>query len=118
MARTPEEIFARLAPELLRMPGVRAGRMYGSSPRGLTVNGKMFALLSDGLLIVKLPRERVEELSASGVGRPHQPAGGKVATEWMAVDATASRRWRSLMVEAQQFVGSKAGSRSARKRRG
>ncbi len=115
MARTPEQIFESLVPERLRDPGVKVGRMYGSNPRGLTVNGKIFAFMSKGQLVVKLPKERVAELSASAVGQPFDSGGGRVMKEWMAVEASASRRWPSLMLEAQRFVGSatKAGRRRA-----
>jgi hypothetical protein len=115
VARTPEQIFESLVPERLRDPGVKVGRMYGSNPRGLTVNGKIFAFMSKGQLVVKLPKERVAELSASAVGQPFDSGGGRVMKEWMAVEASASRRWPSLMLEAQRFVGSatKAGRRRA-----
>jgi TfoX/Sxy family transcriptional regulator of competence genes len=106
VARTPEQIFESLVPERLRDPGVKVGRMYGSSPRGLTVNGKIFAFMSQGQLVVKMSAERVADLTASEVGHPFDAGKGKVMKEWMAVDAGASRRWRSLMVEAQEFVAS------------
>src|SRR5687768_3221513 len=117
MARTPEQIFESLVPERLLDPGVKVGRMYGSNPRGLTVNGKIFAFMSKGQLVVKLPGGRVDELSASGVGQHFDSGGGRVMKEWMAVDASNSRRWRSLMAEAQQFVGS-AATTGRRKGRG
>jgi TfoX/Sxy family transcriptional regulator of competence genes len=115
VARTPEEIFERLVPERLRDPGVRVGRMYGSSPRGLTVNGKIFAFMSEGRLVVKLSEDRVEELAASGVGQPHT-LGKRVMKEWLALDAGVSRRWSSLMVEAQEFVGSTRKAERSRRR--
>jgi TfoX/Sxy family transcriptional regulator of competence genes len=114
VARTPEQIFERLVPERLRDPQVKVGRMYGSNPRGLTVNGKIFAFMSQGKLVVKMPAERVADLVASGVGQPFDAGKGKVMKEWMEMDAGASRRWRSLMVEAQKFVGSAA---TAKRRR-
>jgi hypothetical protein len=116
VARTPEQIFESLVPDRLRDPGVKLGRMYGSSPRGLTVNGKIFAFMSKSQLVVKLPKERVVELSASGVGQPFSPGGDRLMKEWMAVDAGASRRWRSLIVEAQEFVGSATKAARSRKR--
>jgi TfoX/Sxy family transcriptional regulator of competence genes len=110
VARTPEQTFERLVPERLRDPGVRVGRMYGSNPRGLTVNGKIFAFMSEGRLVVKLSEERVAELAAKSVGEPHR-LGKRVMKEWLALDAGASRRWRSVMIEAQKFVGSATGRR-------
>src|ERR687891_276722 len=114
MGKMPDQIFESLVPERLRDRGVKVGRMYRSSPRGLTVNGKIFAFMSKGQLVVKLSKERVEQPSASGVGQPFDSGGGRVMKEWMAVDAGASRRWRSLMTEAEEFVA--ASTRATRRR--
>jgi hypothetical protein len=114
VARTAEQIFESLVPERLRDAGVKVGRRYGSNPRGLTVNGKIFAFMAEGRLVVKLSEDRVDELSASGIGQPHT-LGKREMKEWLALDAGVSRRWRSLMVEAQEFVGAapKVGRRRA-----
>jgi hypothetical protein len=78
--------------------------MFGSPV--VKVGGKVFAMLVKGRLVVKLPKERVEELVASRRGKPFDPGHGKPSEEWVAVDAGASRRWRSLVDEAQTFVAS------------
>src|SRR5436190_7840673 len=106
MARTPEETFQHLAAERMRESGVAVGRMYKSSPRGLTVNGKLFVFFRDDRLVVKLPAARVDELVQAGIGTKHDVGGGKVQREWLEVGPDASRRWRSLMGEAHAFVAS------------
>jgi TfoX/Sxy family transcriptional regulator of competence genes len=50
-------------------PGARS---FGSN--GLKVNGKLFALFTQGTLVVKLPKDRAASLVASGVGKPFDPA--------------------------------------------
>jgi TfoX/Sxy family transcriptional regulator of competence genes len=64
--------------------------MFGSPV--LKVGGKVFAMLVKGRLVVKLPKERVERLVASGTGKPFDPGHGRPSKEWVAVDSGASRR--------------------------
>jgi TfoX/Sxy family transcriptional regulator of competence genes len=109
VSRTPEELFQGLVEAQLGRPGTSVGRMFGSPI--LKVAGKVFAMLVKGRLVVKLPKQRVEELLASGVGELFDPGHGKPSKEWAAVDASVSRRWRSLVDEARAFVASHTGNR-------
>ena len=54
-------------------------------------------------LVVKLPRDRVQELIDQGVGQPFAPAG-KVFREWVSVSKRDRRRWRALLREGVAFV--------------
>lgn len=54
-------------------------------------------------LVVKLPRQRVQELIDAGVGRPFAPAG-RVFSEWVSIPQRDRRRWRSLLREGVDFV--------------
>jgi hypothetical protein len=45
-------------------------RKFGSN--GLKVDGKLFALFTQGTLVVKLPKERVAALVAKGDGKPFE----------------------------------------------
>ena len=54
-------------------------------------------------MVVKLPRNRVDELIAEGIGQPFAPAG-KVFREWVAITKPDRRRWSKLLVEAVAFV--------------
>ncbi len=58
----------------------------------------------DGI-VVKLPRERVEELIAAGEGASFAPAG-KVFKEWVLVEAFNEERWVELLRESIAFVNS------------
>lgn len=56
-----------------------------------------------GSLVVKLPRNRVTELIASGSGEPFAPAG-KVFREWVAVPAFDETTWSAMIEESLHFV--------------
>lgn len=49
-------------------------------------------------LVVKLSRDRVDELIAAGTGRPFAPAG-RIFKEWVAVPEPNARRWEQLLRE-------------------
>jgi hypothetical protein len=71
---------------------------FGSN--GLRVNGKVFAMTVRGALVVKLPRDRVAELIASGAGSAFE-SGGRVMKEWVTV---VHGSWIALAREARCFV--------------
>lgn len=107
---TPEEHFATLVGELLSYPGVtppadgsQAKKGFGSS--GLKVHDKIFAMLTRGRLIVKLPRSRVDELVASGEGERFDPRkNGRLMKEWLVLEPTSQIEWLALAREALAFV--------------
>lgn len=80
---------------------VDQGKMFGSV--GLKVNGKVFAMVVKGRLVVKLPKERVDALVASGIGDYFDPGHGKLMKEWVAVTGTKPS-WVDLSKEAYGFV--------------
>jgi hypothetical protein len=102
-------LFASIAESELAMPGVTSGTGFGRS-EGLRISGKIFAMLVRGELVVKLPKPRVEDLTASGVGRHFDPGNGRLMKEWVAITRGASRRWRKLVEEARAFVTANAGA--------
>jgi len=77
-------------------------RKFGSN--GLKVNGKLFALFTQGTLVVKLPKDRVAALVAAKVGKPFDPGHGRLMKEWLTV-TEASAPWIVLVREAHAFVG-------------
>ena len=103
MARSPEERFASIAEIELRRRGTTVGTGFGRNP-GLRITGKIFAMLVRDELVVKLPADRVAELSASGVGRPFDAGKGRPMKEWISVPAKAGRRWPAIVEEARVFV--------------
>jgi hypothetical protein len=103
VARTPQEIWRPLAEAELGTPGVTGGTGFGRS-EGLRIDRKIYAMLVNDELVVKLPRGRVDELVEAGVGRRFEPGTGRVMKEWLSVPAIASRRWKALVGEAKTFV--------------
>jgi TfoX/Sxy family transcriptional regulator of competence genes len=55
---TSEELFESITAKLLSDEAISRKKMFGSI--GLSIGGKVFALLVKGKLVVKLPRERVD----------------------------------------------------------
>jgi hypothetical protein len=113
----PEALFARLvtrfgADPSVTVPSVGKGGKFGAS--ALKVDNKIFAMLSNGELVVKLPGQRVDELIAAGTGTRFDPGHGRLMKEWVAIAPGHSRRWAKLAEEARQFVAA-AGSRSRRR---
>jgi TfoX/Sxy family transcriptional regulator of competence genes len=98
------ELFARLSEELTAgQPDVEPARMFGSA--SLKTHGKTFATLVRGRLVVKLPRDRVQELLAAGAGDRFDPGHGRLMREWVSLaEATDPTTCRMLMAEALRFV--------------
>jgi TfoX/Sxy family transcriptional regulator of competence genes len=96
-----DEIVAALG-ELVGVeaPSVSRGK-FGTN--GLKVNGKIFAMLVGGALVVKLPRERVDALVASGRAQRFDPGRGKLMKEWATLIGSEDQ-WLELAREAHRFV--------------
>ena len=112
-----EALFDRLVERFRDDPGVtppsqRKGGKFGAS--GLKADGKLFAMVSKGELVVKLPRARVEELVADRTGKPFDPGHGRVMKEWVTIAPRHARLWSGLADEARRFVGT-APQRSRRR---
>ena len=101
---TPEEQYGALVEEFLGESDVeQSGKGFGSD--ALKVRGKIFAMLTGGQLVVKLPRQRVDALVAAGDGERFDPRhDGRVMKEWLALAPTSSLEWLSLAQEARAFV--------------
>jgi hypothetical protein len=100
------ELFAALCAEYSGVTGVNVpepgGRGFGSD--ALKVNRRIFAMLVDGRLVVKLPRARVTELIETGHGEPFDGGKGTPMKEWVTLSGDEAT-CRALVVEAQAFVG-------------
>ncbi|MFL5798411.1 MAG: hypothetical protein ACJ77A_10820 [Actinomycetota bacterium] len=103
--------FNRIAERFRQEPGVTVGTGFGSNP-GLRVNGKIFAMVSRGRLVTKLPKERVDELVAAGVAERFDAGKGRPMREWAAIPPEGHRRWKALVAEAFDFA--RGGSASPR----
>src|SRR3954447_19233235 len=103
---TPAERFAVLVEEFAGRPGVTPPggerRRFGSD--ALRAGASIFAMLTRGELVLKLPRVRVAELVASGQGRPFDAGKGTPMKEWVVVADDDLDTWRELAEEAFAFV--------------
>lgn len=98
----PEEAFALVEKTLLEEPGTAAGTGFGRGP-GVTVGGKIAAMLVGGRLVVKLPRERCEAVVVGGNAEPLS-MGRRTMREWVAVGVEREVEWLQLAREALAFV--------------
>jgi TfoX/Sxy family transcriptional regulator of competence genes len=97
--------FATLVAALAGSDGVTLGsgrRGFGSG--ALQVNGRIFAMLSDDRIVLKLPHEQVVGLLASGDGLAFDAGKGHPMKEWVALRETSAERTLSLAREARDFV--------------
>jgi len=104
---TPQEHFDALVDVLLTRQDVALGsagkRGFGSS--ALQAGSKIFAMLANGRLALKLPRQRVDALVAVGAGTRFEPRhDGRLMKEWLVVDLMSLDEWSALADEAKEFV--------------
>ncbi|MBV9180097.1 MAG: hypothetical protein JO356_02195 [Acidobacteria bacterium] len=101
---TTERKFARVAQILLQDPDVRRGEGKGFGAGALKIQGKIFAMISSkNQFVVKLSKDRVNQLIALGIGERFEPRPGKAMKEWLAVKAEGAN-WVKLAKEASEFV--------------
>jgi hypothetical protein len=99
----PEQRFEQLSGSFLSDPEVTQGTGFGSAP-GLRVGGKIFAMCVKDELVVKLPKQRVDELVAARAATQFDPGHGRLMKEWASVPES-SEDWERLAGEALRFVG-------------
>lgn len=99
LAKDPR--YAAAVAELRAQRTIGGARRFGSN--GLRVGGRIFAMMAQGTLVVKLPRSRVDALVADGDGERFDPGHGRIMREWFVV-TNPSVRWRKLATEAFEFV--------------
>jgi len=108
-SKSGEELFWELAAPHLASPGIAESTMMGS--RCLRVGGEFTGMIDvrTGELILKLPRERVDALVASGKTEPFAP-NSRVFKEWTLVPHGDRRAWKRLIDEAVAFARDGAAS--------
>ena len=104
---TQNQRYAKVIKEMLTNPGVTLGsskKGFGSS--ALQVNKKIFAMLSsERKFVVKLPKQRVDELVTLGRGEHFDPGHGRIMKEWIALGLNSDEDWLMLAREAMKYVG-------------
>jgi len=97
-----QRLFDELVADYRDRPGVAFGRMM-SSP-GLRINGKIFAMLVRGHLVVRVPAPRAAELVTDGAGVPFEPRPGRAMREWVMFEPASGVDWDVLAAEAFAYV--------------
>ncbi len=94
-----------LSIELLAMPGVDWGPMFGST--GLRIRGKVFAVAARaGGLLIKVPEAHADGLEESGVAA-RMAMGGTPRREWVLVpDDADDATWSEQLDAAYTYVNS------------
>lgn len=101
-----EVVFAKVVAAMTKRhpdvtPPSGLGPNFGRN--ALKIRGKLFAMPVRGSLVVKLPKARVAELVASGVGVPFDANKGRPMKEWIAI-AEDEDGWLGFAEEAYAFV--------------
>jgi hypothetical protein len=101
--------FTHLVEEMSGLPGVTppgvdapGRRRFGSN--ALKVDGKIFAMLVRGDLVVKLPPSRIAALIESGDCAPFTAGKDKPMKAWATVPSTSTVEWVALTREALDYV--------------
>ena len=93
-----EEFWSKVKEHYLKMSEVQK---QGES---LKTRKKMFAMFSKGNYVVKLPKERVEELISSGDGLSYDPGNGKIMKEWVIIPEESADKWIEYASEAKSYA--------------
>ncbi|HUB38897.1 MAG TPA: hypothetical protein VMA72_08600 [Streptosporangiaceae bacterium] len=97
--------YEDLVDEFTGVDGVvppRGGGGFGRS--ALRYEGKIFAMLVRGRLVLKLPASRVTALIRSGNGIAFDASKGTPMREWLSLDPDSTLSWLSLASEALEFA--------------
>ena len=104
---SPETRYATLVALLAGEGGVThygSARSFGAG--ALKTNGKIFAMLVGGALVLKLPKKRVDALVDAGKGTRFDANKGTPMKEWIVLDDSHSdAEWLELAREAKVYVG-------------
>jgi hypothetical protein len=86
-------------------PDSAGGRRFGSE--ALRVGGSIVAMLVQGRVVLKLPRERVEALIGAGDGEPFDSGRGRPMREWVVLTGDPADDL-GLLHEAVELARSRA----------
>jgi hypothetical protein len=100
--------FDDLISAFIGRDGVAPGASPGFGNGSLRVDGRIFAMLVRGRLVVKLPAARVSELVEAGEGIHFDANKGTPMKEWLTLDPASGLDWTQIADEAYRFVGRRA----------
>ena len=94
-----ENEWVKVKEHFLKISGVQK---QGDS---IKIKKKMFAMLNKGVkFVLKLPKDRVDELINSGNGQPYDPGNGKIMKEWVIIPMDVKEKWIEYTNEAMKFA--------------
>lgn len=102
---TADSQFALLVSTFAGTDGVTlgtVGRGFGSG--ALQVNGRIFAMVTRGRIVMKLPRARVADLIGAGQGSSFDAGKGKPMKEWVQLEPMPDDDLLGLARESRDFV--------------
>jgi hypothetical protein len=103
---TLQERYEDLVDEFAGAEGITLPPGGSGFGRGaLRYRGKIFAMFVRGQLVVKLPRDRVDELVADGQGVRFDANKGTPMKEWFSLDPDSALAWLPLARAALDFAG-------------
>jgi hypothetical protein len=105
-AASAEEFYQAVAARYADKSDANPSKGFGSN--ALKVNGKIFASLTRGRLLLKLPEKRVDALVESSKAARFSTGVGRVKKEWLTVGPSSKREWLALAKEARAYVGGQA----------
>jgi hypothetical protein len=95
--------FAALQAEYADDPRVTFGTGFGPKA-GMRVDGRIFAMLVNGGIALKLPSDRVQSLIEVGLARPFGMGKKRPMKEWTSIPVDAAEA-HALVAEAYAHVG-------------
>ncbi|HET6176079.1 MAG TPA: hypothetical protein VFE61_04045 [Candidatus Sulfotelmatobacter sp.] len=99
-----ERKFAKVIAVFSKDRAVTIGGGKGFGNGALKAEGKIFAMIAaNNQFVVKLSKDRVNALVASGTGQRFEPRPGRPMKEWLVVTGKNSE-WLQLAKEAREFV--------------
>ena len=99
---TAEDLYHVIAARYTSMVEASPSKGFGSN--ALKVNGKIFASLTKGRLLLKLPEARVDALVKSKKAVRFSTGAGRVKKEWLTLAPSTKREWLALAEEARAYV--------------
>ena len=105
MRKSPNPLYDQVLTALMTDSGISDSQMFGM--RSAKVNGKAFAGLFNGALVLKLG-PTAKAMIAAGQATAFDPSGtGRIMGGWCVVDQPktgAVKAWLALATEAKEFV--------------
>jgi len=99
---TPEELFRAVLAHHADAVDPQPKRGFGSG--ALKVEGRIFASLSKGRLLLKLPERDVERLVASKQGERFSTGLARTKKEWVTIGPSDAATWIALSQQARTYV--------------